>query len=129
MEERTSPWDSRKWPSAARPGKRWAYFAVPAEVAEVVIASSFLLFRDRKCWGRVAVAFGSFLLFLFRFLLEEEDANRRAGFCDRASLFRGKRFRPRGDYCNTSEPVATNVRRVRCGRRRELAWRLLELNL
>src|SRR5215475_1127838 len=96
MEERTRPCDSRKWPSAARPGNRCAYFEVPAAVADVVIAGFFL---GRGCWGRVAEnLLGQYFWFCcFPLLAEAAGANRRAGFCDTASLSRGKRFRRRAD--------------------------------
>src|SRR5579859_4011823 len=117
MEEMTRPCDSRKCPSAARPGKRCAYFAVPAAVAEVVIAGSFL---DRECWRQRQPAAldrlrRRYLLSLQWRLSEAEDANRRAGFCDTASLSREGKSRLRADYCNTSGLAATNVRRVRRG--------------
>src|SRR5580700_748860 len=132
MEERTRPWDSRKWPSAARPGNRCVYLAVPAAVACVeVIVGSFL---DRECWRRRRPAAVDrlrrrYLLSLQRHLSEAADANRRAGFCDTASLFREGKSRLRADYCNTSGPEATNVRRVRCGLLRQSLRRSLWTSL
>src|SRR5258708_27955711 len=107
MEESTSRCDSRKCPSEARPANLCAYRIVPGLVADLVMTLLRYLLP--------ALAFRALPL---RSLSERGAESRPEESYDKASLFRVRKSRLRGDCCSTSARRATSARRFR--RKRKL---------
>src|SRR6266850_5049864 len=100
MEESASRCDSRKCPSEARPANLCAYRVVPSLVADLVMT----LLR-----GLLPVP--AFRVLPLRRPSEPGVESRPEESYDRASLFRGRKFRLRADCCSTSGRRATSAPR------------------
>src|ERR1700674_3531229 len=106
MEESTSRCDSRKCPSEARPANLCAYRVVPGLVADLVMT---------LLPGLLPVP--GFQVLPQRLPSEPGVESRPEESYDKASPFRGRKSRLRGDCCSTSARRATGAHRYRRGRK------------